>query len=180
MGTLREAPAAKLFVGMLSADETLFEQALNRMVERYGPVDLKSSACLWNHTRYYEEELGPDLKRQFLFFQRPIPPEAISDAKRFTHELEVRWSRSTDRGPCRRINLDPGYLDSSKLVLATTKDYAHRIYLRDGIYAEVTLVYRDKSFRPLPHTYPDFRSEESIALFNRARGLITRAGSLDP
>lgn len=172
MGILNPSAPVKLFVGMISNRTTLFEEVRQPLVTRFGPVDLKSPVYPWIHTTYYEKELGSDLKRQFLFFKQPIPPDTLHEIKRFTNELEHHWIRATAEGNCRRINLDPGYLAPSKIVLATTKDYSHRIYLRDGIYAEVTLVYQGKSFAPLPHTYPDFRSEEYIALFNEARRLL--------
>lgn len=172
MGHITSATPAKLFIGMISNRTTLFDEVRQPIVSRFGPIDLESPIYPWTHTTYYEKELGPDLKRQFLFFKQPVSPDALPEIKRFTNDLEQRWVRATAEGDLRQINLDPGYLAPSKIVLATTKDYAHRLYLRDGIYAEVTLVYQGKSFIPLPHTYPDFRSEEYIALFNEARRLL--------
>lgn len=172
MGIINPVPPVKLFVGMISNRTTLFDEARLPLVTRFGPVDLESPVYPWTHTTYYEKELGPDLLRQFLFFKQPIPPDALHEIKRFTNEMEQQWVQASPGGNLRRINLDPGYLAPSKIVLATTKDYSHRIYLRDGIYAEVTLVYQGKSFVPLSHTYPDFRSEDYIALFNEARRLL--------
>ncbi len=176
MGLITPAAPVKLFVGMISGRTTLFDEVRRPLVTRFGPIDLESPVYSWTHTTYYEKEMGPDLKRQFLFFKQPVPPDALHEIKRFTNELEQRLTQSSSEGPLRQINLDPGYLAPSKIVLATTKDYSHRIYLRDGIYAEVTLMYQGKSFIPLPHTYPDFRLEEYIALFNQARKLITPDG----
>jgi hypothetical protein len=172
MGLINPTPPVKLFVGMITGRPTLFDEVRRMLITQFGPVDLESPVYPWTHTTYYEKELGPDLKRQFLFFKQPVSPDALPEIKRFTNDLEQQWVRATAEGNLRQINLDPGYLAPSKIVLATTKDYAHRIYLRDGIYAEVTLVYQGKSFIPLPHTYPDFRSEEYIALFNEARRLL--------
>ncbi|MBI3811950.1 MAG: DUF4416 family protein [Nitrospirae bacterium] len=172
MGHITPATPVKLFIGMISNRTTLFEEVRQPIVSRFGPIDLESPVYPWTHTTYYEKELGPDLKRQFLFFKEPISPDTLHEIKQFTNELEQQRTRKTAEGSLRRINLDPGYIAPSKIVLATTKDYSHRIYLRDGIYAEVTLVYQGKSFVPLPNTYPDFRSEEYIALFNEARRLV--------
>ena len=172
MGLINPTSPVKLFIRMITGRPTLFDEVRRMLIAQFGPVDLESPVYPWTHTTYYEKELGPDLKRQFLFFKQPVSPDALHEIKRFTNDLEQRWVRATAEGNLRRINLDPGYLAPSKIVLATTKDYAHRIYLRDGIYAEVTLVYQGKSFVPLPHTYPDFRSEEYIALFNEARRLL--------
>lgn len=172
MGHITPAAPVKLFVGMISNPATLFNEARQLLITRFGTVDLESPVYPWTHTAYYEKELGPDLKRQFLFFKQAISPDALPEIKRLTSEMEHQWVRITSDGTLRRINLDPGYLAPSKIVLATTKDYSHRIYLGDGIYAEVTLMYRGKSYAPLPHTYPDFRSEDYIALFNQARRTI--------
>jgi hypothetical protein len=169
MGILRPTAPVKLLVGMIAGQQALFEEVRPFLTARFGPVDLESPVYAWTHTTYYEKELGENLKRQFFFFKPSLPPDSLPEIKRFTNELEQRWLRTTAEGNFRRINLDPGYLAPSKIVLATTKDYSHRIYLRDGIYAEVTLVFQGKSFIPLPHTYPDFRSDEYISLFNEAR-----------
>jgi len=169
MGILKTAAPVKLLVGMITGRPGLFEEIRPFLIARFGPIDLESPVYAWDHTTYYQRELGSDLKRQFFFFEQPIPPDSLPEIKRSTNALEQRWFRTTADGNFRQINLDPGYLAPSKIVLATTKDYSHRIYLRDGIFAEVTLVYQGKSFIPLPHTYPDFRSEEYLSLFNEAR-----------
>jgi hypothetical protein len=169
MGILKPAAPVKLLVGVITGRPALFEEVRPFLTARFGPIDLESPVYAWNHTTYYQRELGSDLKRQFFFFEQPISPDSLPEIKRFTNALEQRWYRTTDRGNLRQINVDPGYLAPSKIVLATTKDYSHRIYLRDGIFAEVTLVYQGKSYNPLPHTYPDFRSDDYISLFNEAR-----------
>ena len=169
MGVLKSAAPVKLLVGMIAGRPGLFEEVRPFLTARFGPIDLESPVYAWNHTTYYEKELGADLKRRFFFFEHLISPDSLPEIKRFSNALEQRWLRTTAEGNLRQINLDPGYLAPSKIVLATTKDYSHRIYLRDGIFAEVTLVYQGKSFIPLPHTYPDFRSDEYISFFNEAR-----------
>jgi len=169
MGVLKSAAPVKLLVGMIAGQPGLFEEVRPFLTARFGPIDLESPVYAWNHTTYYEKELGADLKRRFFFFEHLISPDSLPEIKRFSNALEQRWLRTTAEGDLRQINLDPGYLAPSKIVLATTKDYSHRIYLRDGIFAEVTLVYQGKSFIPLPHTYPDFRSDEYISFFNEAR-----------
>lgn len=156
----------KLFVGMLSSEIYLFDELRERLKGVFGPVDLESPVWQWSHTDYYSEEMGEDLKRKFLFFQRLINPEIIPEIKLRTIELEGQYLR--DNGG-RRINLDPGYLGLAKVVLVSTKDFSHRIYLRNGIYAEVTLLYSGKTYQPLPYTYPDFRTEGYIQLFREAR-----------
>jgi len=156
----------KLFIGMLSNELHLFDELKERLKGVFGPCDLESPVWDWYHTDYYTEEMGEGLKRQFIFFQRLIMPEDIRAIKLKTNKIERQYLN--ERGG-RRINLDPGYLDTARVVLVSTKDYSHRIYLGEGIYGEVTLLYSKGTFHPLPYTYPDFRTGEYLALFKNAR-----------
>ncbi len=155
MGEAKKPLPVKLIMPMFSRDEALLDGAKEMLSAHLGPTDYKSRHLLFDHTTYYEEEMGSGLKRQFLSFEKLIDPGAIASIKTLTNELEEQWSRDGRR----RINLDPGYVAAAKLVLATTKNHGHRIYLHQGIYAEVTLIYREGDFRPLPWTYPDYRTE---------------------
>jgi len=120
--------------------------------------------------------MGTDLKRIFIFFENLINPDAIADIKLKTDELEKQ--HLNEHGG-RKINLDPGYLDAAKLVLATTKDFSHKIYLRDGIYAEVTLIYSGKGYQSLPYTFPDYKSEEYQEVFKAARKVFKLRTSMN-
>lgn len=158
----------KLVLGMISTEESLFTQAEDRVTQRWGEIDFRSQTLLFQSTHYYEEEMGSNLKRKFLSFESLINPGQIIQAKLFTIKLEEEFLYLNS--PRRRLNLDPGYISLSKLVLATTKDYQHRIYLGKGIYAEVTLKYRrDKGFQPWGATYPDYRRTEYLNIFNYVR-----------
>lgn len=165
MGRINQPLPVKLVLPMLSAHEELFALAERDLAALYGPVDFRSELLPFAHTRYYEAEFGPRLLRRFLTFERLIDPGDLAAVKRCTNALEERWSEAGRR----RINLDPGYLSQAKLVLATTKDYAHRIYIGQGIYAEVTLNYRDRDFCSLPWTYPDYATEEYRQIFRAIR-----------
>jgi hypothetical protein len=169
---MRQPEAAKLICGMIAADTGLFAQAETSLVERFGAVDLRSDIFPFNLTPYYNEEMGAPLYRRFVAFEGRIDPAMLPDVKRWTNELEERFAALRDAQLRRRINLDPGYVTAAKLVLATTKDHAHRLYLRDGIYAEVTLTFRRQSFQPLDWTYPDYRTAEYIAFFNTVRAVV--------
>jgi len=171
MGKITPPHPVKLFVGMLSAEPSLFEEMKNRLQDIFGPVDLEGPVWSWEHTKYYEKEMGAGLKRQFIFFERLIGPGEIAEIKLKTDEFERLYLN--EHGG-RRINLDPGYLDSAKVVLASTKDFSHRIYLDHGIYAEVTLMYSGNSYQTLPFTFPDYRTEEYLELFKKARGVYKR------
>ena len=117
-------------------------------------------------TTYYTKEMGTPLFRHFITFEALIPMTSLPDIKHATNRLEKDYGTETGD---RRINIDPGYLCLEHVILATTKGYSHRPYLREGIYADLTLVYHDESFRPLEWTYPDYRQAEVISLFNHWR-----------
>ena len=167
MGEVRPPLPVKLVVGMLSQAPERFERAEQALAEAYGRIDYRSPTLPFAFTDYYARELGPHLQRLFIAFRDLIDPSRLAAVKRHTSSLEQAWAE----GGRRCINLDPGYLCAGKLVLATTKDHAHRLYLNEGIYAEVTLAYRDGAWRPWPWTYPDYRSEEYRAILTSIRGL---------
>jgi hypothetical protein len=156
----------KLITGMIASSENLFAEASDILSEYYGSVDYMSRTLPFDYTKYYEKEMGKGLIRQFVSFANLISPRDIADIKLRAIEIEKSFVLPGKR---RKINIDPGYIDGAKLVLATTKNYDHRIYLDNGIYAEVTLHYRKGSFMPWEWTYPDYRSKEYIDIFNRIR-----------
>lgn len=156
----------KLFIGMISQDVALFEALKEELSELFGSSDIESPVWEWDHTNYYLNEMGAGLKRQFIFFTRLINPDIISDIKLKTIELERKYLNESGG---RMINIDPGYLDSAKIVLVSTKDFSHRIYLGNGIYGEVTLAYSGNSYQIFPFTYPDFKKAEYLDIFEKAR-----------
>ena len=168
MAEPRRAPAVKLFVGMLSACADLLDVARVMLEDEHGPVDAAGDLIDFDFTRYYEPEMGSGLKRQFLSFRRLVAPDRLARIKLRTNEMEKEIARRHPV-PVRPVNLDPGYLTLSKVILATTKDHAHRIYLADGIYAEVTLSWRDRAWRPWPWTYPDYATDAYVGFFSRVR-----------
>lgn len=176
MGTLHEPRPAMLFVGMLSPDPALIEATARNLADEFGPLEFKGGTSPWNYSDYYAAEMGAGLHRQFIFFSRLIDPVRLPGIKLTTHAVELALSERTAGSTRRRINLDPGYLTEAKVVLATTKDYAHRVYLGSGIYAEVALRYKEaaKSFVPLDHTYRDYQAAETIRLMNDARGRLRK------
>ncbi len=167
MGTACAPPPVKLVVGMLTAEPALFDVARVALVATYGPADHESTTLPFDQTTYYDAEFGAPLWRRFLAFQRLIAPDELPAIKRHTNALEQTWAQEGRR----RINLDPGYLSLGKLVLATTKDYSHRLYLGQGIYGEVTLSYRSGAWQPWPWTYPDYRTPAYHAILDEIRAL---------
>lgn len=158
----------KLITGMLSSEDGLFTEAEKILAQHFGEIDFKSQIIPFSYTTYYEKEMGAGLLRKFISFRELIDAGNIVEAKLTVRNIERQFS---DVEGSRRVNLDPGYVSGAKLVLSTTKNYDHRIYLRDGIYVEVTLHYRDGTFLPWEWTYPDYRTKEYIKIFNHIRRL---------
>ena len=170
MGKVREPLLVKLIAGMFTANTELLEEAKVRLSQEFGPIDYESELLPFDHTTYYAAEFGENLKRRFVAFAELVHPERLAEIKLLTNAMEIEWAVEGKR----RINIDPGYVSHAKLVLATTKNHAHRIYLGQGIYAEVTLHFRSGTFQPWPWTYPDYASLPLIAIFNHIRGLYVK------
>jgi len=154
---------------MLAGRAAWFELAERLLAAEFGPVDLASELIPFDFTDYYAPEMGPGLLRKFATHQALIDPGQLASVKIRTNEMEAALARELAADVPRPVNLDPGLLDGSKLILATTKDYVHRIYLSKGIYAEVTLTYKKGSFVPTPWTYRDYRSEAYHCFLAKAR-----------
>ncbi len=161
ISTMAEAgkPAAvKLLCGMISARVELFDAALEALAGRFGPVDVLSETMPFDFTHYYDLQMGSPLYRRFAGFERLIDPAALVEAKLATNAIEAEFAARGGGQPARPINLDPGYVESSKLVLASMKNFSHRIYLARGVYGEVTLMYHKGRWDGLAWTFPDFAS----------------------
>ena len=156
----------KLVVGLISADRRLLEQAQSALAEGFGTITVKSPEIPFSFTDYYEKEMGPNLVRQWVGFHGLIESEQLSDFKRTTGSLEKRFLGPNGK---RRVNLDPGTLSLHNFVLASTKGFAHRIYLRDGIYADLALIFQSGKFQPLPWTYPDYQTPVCQEFLMRCR-----------
>ena len=168
MGKIRKYnPRVKLIIGFIYKDEAIFINAKDQLKRKFGKIDFTSMAMDFNYTDYYEAEMGKELKRRFISFQKLVPIQDLYQIKLYTNRLEAKLSNAKRR----QVNIDPGYVDLAKLVLASTKDYAHRIFLRKGIFAEITLSFRGDSFSSNDWTYPDYRSKEYIDIFNQIRKL---------
>ena len=165
MSTPKEAKKVKLISSLFSPEEELVDKVIGQMEGCFGPVDWVSEKLSFTRTRYYAREMGWPLYRRFISFSKLIPPDSIVDIKLTTNRIEDE--HLTDKR--RRINIDPGYIALERLVLATGKNYTHRIYLRKGLYADLTLIFQAGTFRPLPWTYPDYADEKLIGRFNMLR-----------
>jgi hypothetical protein len=156
---------AKLVISIFMQDVNLFKKAARSLSESFGSLDLVSPMLPFNKTDYYATEMGSPLFRRLAAFRELIDQEALADIKLLTNELEGRFSRDGKR----LINIDPGYLLAERFVLATGKNYTHRIYLKGGIYADLTLIYHKGSFRPLEWTFPDYAGEAIMSFLGSVR-----------
>jgi hypothetical protein len=168
MGLIKVPRPVKLFAGVLYSSPSLLLDVEKQLADLVGPVDLRSEPCPFDSTDYYDDDMGRPLFRVFLSFAELVPPEKISSIKIRTNELEAEMA-ARQSAVKRPVNIDPGYLEESKIVLASTKNFSHRILIADGIYAEVTMQYEGKEWRTLPWTFPDFRSGRYSAFFTAVR-----------
>lgn len=161
-----ESPApAKLVIGVFLKERPLLESVAGALIEQFGPLDLVSPWLDFNFTRYYQPEFGEPLFRRVLSFKDLIAQQHLATVKVATNTIEARFLRE-DR---RLANIDPGYLVRERFVLATGKNFTHRIYLDQGIYADLTLLFQKGDFRALPWTYPDYTQPEMLACLHRIR-----------
>jgi hypothetical protein len=165
MGRIGVPKPVKLIMSFITSDGHLFNEVLEVLADRYGGVDFESDILPFDFTNYYTPEMGERLFRRFVTFRPLIPRDALVKIKRETNEIEEQFVIEGRRG----INIDPGYICAEHLILATTKGYTHRPYLGGGIYADLTLIYRDGEFRPLEWTYPDYASSALREILQEVR-----------
>lgn len=163
---------AFLVVACFSKHRDALAWAGEQLEPIHGPVVLTSADFPFDQTTYYETTMGTPLWKRFLVFERFFSTETLPDVKNFTIQLENALIASQKYPEPRPLNIDPGYLQLGKFLLATTKDQAHRIYLRDNIFAEVTLRYQRTGFEPWPWTYADYQVPEVRAFLTQARALL--------
>lgn len=160
-------PPATLILSVLSAKWELFWPALaDRLEEIFGPVDYISEPIAFNRTAYYDREFGAPLSRRILGFERQVPQDALADVKLAANALENDLRGEDGR---RIVNLDPGLITAERLVLATGKNFTHRIYLGKAVFADLTLIYQKGDWKALPWTFPDYDSPEIRAVLTQLR-----------
>lgn len=165
MGTAKEPKPVKLIASIFSAESAQIDRARAALEAQFGPVDFTSEEIPFDHTDYYEPEFGAGLMRRIVAFERLVDPGCLPDVKLATNALEAEMQA----GGSRSVNIDPGYVGEGKMILATTKDHRHRVYLDKGIYGEVTLYYHQGTFHPWEWTYADYASPLFCDIFTRIR-----------
>jgi hypothetical protein len=179
MGKAQEPKKVKLIIGLLAKNKKLLNKTEEFFIKKFGKIDYRSRDIDFIYTGYYKKEMGEPLTRRFISFERLVSPDYIIKAKNTANRLEKKFSVKIENEAKRQVNIDPGYICDSKLVLATTKDYFHRIYVGKGIYAEVTLAWQKGAFRPFEWTYPDYRSGEYSVILSDIRDIFMKTRSVN-
>lgn len=165
MSTPKRPDQAKLIISLFMKDQTILEKILFLLEQKFGKIDMISPWMDFDYTDYYHKEMGAPLFRRVVVFKDLIEQESLSAVKTSTNEIESMWKKDEKRA----INIDPGYLVKSRFILATGKDFAHRIYIGKGIYADLTLIYKKGRFTDLDWTYPDYRGDAIKGFLEIAR-----------
>ena len=174
MGTLHAHPPVKLLVALMCRDIDLLEEIERRLEKSYGEIEDRSQVFLFTFPGRFSREMGPDLKKRIVTFKELLPIEDFPAVKKITNDLEWEYQEHLSDRSRRLINLDPGYLTLSQVVLATTRNYSHHVYLREGVYGELLLRYHLGALRNLPWTYPDFRTHLAHQFFTEVRNRYHR------
>lgn len=169
MWTLKKPEPVKLIIGILAANETALNAAVEMIKDKFGKCDLESQAWPFRHTEYYAKETGSEILKKFITIEKPIKPGKLAAIKLKTNKMEAKLAKMPGIGFSRPVNLDPGYIEPSKLVLASTKNFSHRIYIGKKIWAEVTLVYNKGKWISFEYTFPDHREERYHGFFSKVR-----------
>ncbi|MBI9016080.1 MAG: DUF4416 family protein [Phycisphaerae bacterium] len=175
MGQINTPKPVKLIVAMISQSAELFAIAIEQMQKLWGEVDIISDNLKFDYTKYYKKEMGENLLRKFVSFENLIDPGEIAGIKHKTNEMEEQLALTPEGkkfGVDRPINLDPGYIEPAKLVLATTKNFSHRIYIGENMFAEVTLYYKHESWHSFPFTFPDYASGDYNVFLDPVRAKL--------
>lgn len=169
MGELRQHPRAMLLVAVITRHDAALDWARERCINAYGPLALESQTFPFIETDYYEPTMGPGLGTTFLTFQQNYDVGETAVTKLQTNAWEAEYAALGRHPESRPLNLDPGYLTSAKLVLSSTKDHTHRLYLGQGIFGEITLFYRHGAWRDHEFTFPNYRRADYHEFFSACR-----------
>ncbi len=160
------------FVAILATDQQLYQSAENQLIKNYGPPIHRLPPAIFTHSAYYETEMGPGLLKGFLSFRSPFHPGMLAKRKRETRKVEWDLGSYDPQGFKRSVNIDPGYVSLFHVALATSKNFSHRFYLEDGVFAEVTLLYHPGGWEELAWTYPDYKLPEVQQFLSQCRSTL--------
>lgn len=176
MGDTHAHPPVLLLVAVITRYPEALAWARAKCEAQWGPPALESPSFDFVETNYYEATMGPGLGKTFLTFTANYDPGELAATKHLTNAWEAEYAAAAGHPEPRPLNLDPGYITPAKLVLASTKDHAHRIYLGQGMYAEITLFYKHKAWRSHEYTFPDYKRADYHAFFTACRDRLRKQG----
>ncbi len=159
MWEINKPDPVKLIIGILAADDSCLQLARDAVIKEFGGADLISEAFAFTQTSYYKDEAGENILRQFVSFEKLIDPGELAKIKIRSNKLEEKLAKTANLPLPRPINIDPGIIEPSKLILASTKNFSHRIYIGDNMYAELTLSYCKGVWNSFSYTFPDFKED---------------------
>jgi hypothetical protein len=179
LGQIKQPQEVLLITAVFSSLDTAFDWTLCRAEETFGKIALRSPPFPFEQfTDYYTPSMGGRLPKEIWAFEKLIDPAVLPQIKCLTNQWEEEFALTNkaalDSALSRPLNIDPGYIDLGKLILASTKDHAHRIYLSQGIFAETTLIYTQKHWQALPWSYPDYQSGNCQTFLTQCRELLKR------
>ena len=172
MGEIVNHKPVMLIAAVISRHESALNWAVEKTTCHWGSLALQSPVFDFTETNFYAKSMGTDLKKQFLAFDNLIDPAELAATKLNSNDWEIEYSTASDQPEQRPLNIDPGYISEAKLVLATTKDRDHRIYLQQGIFAEVTLHFRGRKWTASRWTYPDYQRSDFQEFFTKCRSML--------
>lgn len=159
MWQVNEPEPVKLIIGILAADDKALDAAWDRIRDEFGEIDFTSEVWPFTQTSYYKDELGENILRQFASIAKLIDPGQLADIKHRANQIEIELAEKLSTDLPRPVNLDPGIIEPSKLVLASTKNFSHRIYIGKGMYAELTLSFCKGTWQSFSYTFPDYKEQ---------------------
>ena len=176
MWELKKTEPVKLLIGVLAADRNSLASAVEAITTQFGPADFHSNIWPFTQTNYYREQSGEKIIRQFITIEKLIDPGQLALIKHQTNKIEQDIASQLCEivGTPRPVNLDPGIIEPSKLVLASTKNFSHRIYIGNQMYAEITLTYNKGVWQDFVFTYPDYKEPEYHKFFSKVRTRLTQ------
>lgn len=172
MGEITKHNPVMLIVAVTSRYDDALEWTNRQTTSQWGKLLAASPVFDFTETGFYTESMGTELKKQFLAFDGLIDPGEIAPTKHLSNDWEKSYAAENDHPEIRPLNIDPGYISEAKLVLVTTKDRDHRIYLQQGIFAEVTLYFRSKHWMSSRWTYPDYQRTDFQEFFTECRTVL--------
>ncbi len=169
MWTLKKPEPVKLIIGILACDEQTIHAAVDMIKANFGVCDIESPVWPFRHTEYYAEETGKEIVKKFVAIEKPIMPDKLADIKLKTNKMEEKLAAKLGGNLSRPVNLDPGYIEPSKLVLASTKNFSHRIYIGKKIWAEVTLIFSRGQWKGFEYSFSDHKEDRYHEFFSQTR-----------